>query len=358
MNRQNWIIYGAYGYTGELIVREALAHGKRPILAGRNETRLKPLADKFELPSRVFSVQDAAEHLHGADTLINCAGPFAATAEQMMDACLEKGLHYFDITGEIPVFQSAHKRHEDAVKAGVILCPGVGFDIVPTDCLAALLKQALPEATHLELAFDFGTLPSMGTTRTAIKGIGDGGMVRKDGELQKVGLGYRIRKIPYPRGKKWSVSLPWGDVFTARISTGIPNTVVYGALPLVACWMQRMTNPLSNWLARPGMQKWLISLAGKFLRDGPDDRTRANTRTNFWGRVTTVDGRECTGTITGPNVYTMTAETTIAIVLDAEKCRQEGGYYTASLLAGADFLSKREGYEVKISRKKGVTPDG
>ena len=350
IHRKDWIIYGAYGYTGELVVREAIAQGRRQILAGRTEAKLKPLADKYDLPMRAFSINEAVEHIEGAGTLINCAGPFEITAEPMMDACLKHGIHYFDITGEIVVFQAAHYRNEQAIKAGVILCPGVGFDIVPTDCLAALLKRALPDATHLELAFDFGTLPSMGTTRTAIQGIGDGCLIRENSKLRSVGLGYRIRKIPFSSSDLWGVSLPWGDVFTSQISTGIPNAIVYGALPRAICWSMKLVNPLRGFLARPRIQKALISFAKKFLNDGPDEKTRSNTPTGFWGCVTTEDGRECSGTITAPSVYSMTAETAVAIALQAESC-ERSGYFTASMLVGADFLSNRKGYQVEIKHE-------
>jgi len=164
-NRKNWMIYGAYGYTGELVVNEAIKNGRKPILSGRNEASLKLLSERYDLPIRSFSVDVTADYLDGVGTLINCAGPFEVTAEPVMDACLKHGVNYFDITGEISVFQAAYMRHDAAIKAKTVLCPGVGFDIVPTDCLAALLKLELPDATQLELAFDFGTLPSMGTTR-------------------------------------------------------------------------------------------------------------------------------------------------------------------------------------------------
>ena len=350
INRQEWIIYGAYGYTGELVLREALAQGRRPILAGRNPSKLEALASRYDLQHRTFDVSNAAENLDGVGTLINCAGPFEMTAEPMMDACLKRGLHYFDITGEISVFQAAHRREIEAIESGVILCPGVGFDIVPTDCLAALLKQELPEATHLELAFDFGTLPSMGTARTAIQGAGDGCLILEDGKLRQVGLGYRIRKIPFSHSKLWSVSLPWGDVFTSQISTGIPNAIVYGALLLPICWGMKLSNPLRQLLALSRSQKTLIAVAERFLRDGPDEKTRANTSTGFWGCVTTEDGRKCSGTITGPSVYNMTAETSVAIAMEAEHWDWDGGYYTASQLVGADFLSNREGFRVEIHR--------
>ena len=348
-NRQDWIIYGAYGYAGKLVLEEALAQGRRPIIAGRTEAKLKPIAESHGLQYRAFNVEDAAQNIDGAGTLINCAGPFDVTSEAMMDACLERNLNYFDLTGEISVFQAAHARHDAAQQAGIILCPGVGFDIVPTDCLAALLKQQLPDATLLELAFDFGTLPSMGTTVTAIQTIGLGGLIRENGQQKNVGHGYRIRKIPFPESAQWSTSVPWGDIFTSQISTGIPNAIVYAALPLMACWTFRLINPVRGFLARPGIQKRLISLAGKFLSAGPDAATRAKHRTRFWGRVTTEDGRECSGTIVGPSTYVLTADTMIAIALQSESWDGDGGYFTASMLVGADFLTNRKGYKVELA---------
>jgi len=351
-SRENWLIYGAYGYTGELVVREAIKQGRKPVLAGRTETSLKRLSEKYDLPIRAFRIEDAANNLEGVGTLINCAGPFEVTAEPIMDACLRYGVHYFDITGEISVFQAAHKRHDAAVKAKAVLCPGVGFDIVPTDCLAALLKLELPDASQLELAFDFGTPPSMGTMRTGIQSIGEGCLIRNDGKLKSVHLGYRIRKLPFSRADLWSVSVPWGDVFTTQISTGIPNAIVYAALPRFVCWLIRLSNLFRGLLSRPGLQKWMISQAGKFLNDGPDETTRTSTHTEFWGRVSTDDGRECSGTLCGPSVYDLTAETAVAIALEAEDDANEGGYFTASMLVGADFLSNRDGFKVKILKTK------
>lgn len=347
-DRQNWMIYGAYGYTGKLVVAQALEQGRRPILAGGTESKLKPYADSLGLEYRTFKVIDAVDNLDGIGTLINCAGPFHATAEQMMDGCIANGVNYFDISGEIDIFQAAYARTEKAKEAGVILCPGVGFDIVPTDCLALLLKQALPEATELELAFDFGTLPSMGTTRTAIQSIGDGSIYRKNDQIVGVGLGHGMRQIQFAKGPKWAVCVPWADVFTTQVSVGIPNVMVFGAMPWIMCASMKLANPIKGFLAKPANQKRLEALANKVLSDGPDEQARASAPTGFWGQVKTPDGRHCSATITGPSVYTLTADLSTAVALVSETCDKEGGYYTASLLIGADFLSNREGYSVKV----------
>src|SRR3954467_15798150 len=152
-----WMIYGANGYTGELVAREAVRKGLSPILAGRNAEAVGRLARELGLQSRAFSLDDpqgTAAELQGVEAVLHCAGPFVHTSAPMVDACLATGAHYLDITGEIAVFESILARGEEARKATVALLPGVGFDVVPSDCLAARLAAALPDATDLVLAFD------------------------------------------------------------------------------------------------------------------------------------------------------------------------------------------------------------
>jgi short subunit dehydrogenase-like uncharacterized protein len=350
-----WILYGAYGYTGQLTVQEAIAQGLRPVLAGRDRDRLAKLAERYQLPYRAFAVDEGRAHLDDAHLLLNCAGPFSATAEPLIDACLERGVHYLDVTGEIPVFQAAHRRGEAASHTGVVLCPGVGFDIVPTDCLAALLKQALPDATHLEIALAFGTRPSRGTLRTALGHAGDHGLQRRDGKLVRVPIGKHIRKIPFPTGPQWTVSLPWADIYTAYLSTGIPNITTFGSLPWWACQGVRLARPLKFLLARRRMQQLLMSVAQMWLPVGPNDSVRAQSRSGFWGRATTPDGRECCATIQGPSAYSLTAELAVAVTLKVVERGEAGGYFTPSMLVGGDFLSSRDGYVVTVSASDAAT---
>jgi short subunit dehydrogenase-like uncharacterized protein len=170
---QDWLIYGANGYTGELIAREAAGRGLRPILAGRNETAIIALARELDLPHRIFTPQSAA--LEGVGLVLNCAGPFSATAAPMMQACIAAKAHYLDITGEIDVFEHAQSLGAAAGTAGVVLCPGVGFDVIPTDCVARALAEALPDATHLALGFETVAAMSPGTAKTSVEGLAHGG---------------------------------------------------------------------------------------------------------------------------------------------------------------------------------------
>ena len=102
-----WMIYGANGYTGELIAREAVSRGLKPVLAGRTAAKVEALAASLGLQARVFDLENAAatsSGVQGMGLVLHCAGPFSATAAPMMAACLAVRAHYLDITGEISVF--------------------------------------------------------------------------------------------------------------------------------------------------------------------------------------------------------------------------------------------------------------
>jgi short subunit dehydrogenase-like uncharacterized protein len=193
-----WMIYGATGYTGELIAREAARRGLKPLLAGRTAAKMQPLAASLDLQVRVFDLRDAAataRNVEGMALVLHCAGPFSATAAQMMAACLAAHAHYLDITGEISVFEHARTLDAAAREAGIVICPGVGFDVIPTDCVAAALKATLPDATHLALGFDSRSGFSPGTAKTSVEGLAQGGKVRQDGRIISVPLAYKTRRI-------------------------------------------------------------------------------------------------------------------------------------------------------------------
>lgn len=161
MSHDRLLIYGTYGYTGELIARQAVAEGRSPVLSGRNASKVAALAQTLGLDARPFDLDadTLAGQLTDIDVVLHCAGPFIDTAPAMVDACIATGTHYLDITGEIEVFEHIFARHATAREAGAVLCPGAGFDVVPTDCLAAALAEELPDATSLALGFDSRCMP-------------------------------------------------------------------------------------------------------------------------------------------------------------------------------------------------------
>lgn len=220
-----WLLYGANGYTGRLIAREALRRGEHPILAGRNAREIESMARALSLEPRIFALDRLpGDALDGVTAILLAAGPFAHTSEPMLRACMEKGAHYLDITGEIAVFESIFARDTEIRAAGIAAIPGVGFDVVPTDCLAARLHARLPAAMQLSLAiYSRGGSISAGTMKTMIEGIPSGGAIRRDGAIVRVPAAWDVREIPFSCGQRTAVTIPWGDVSTAFRTTGIPT---------------------------------------------------------------------------------------------------------------------------------------
>ncbi|MDP3895365.1 MAG: saccharopine dehydrogenase NADP-binding domain-containing protein, partial [Mesorhizobium sp.] len=312
----SWMIYGANGYTGELIAREARRREMTPVLAGRDRAKVERLARELELPFRVFAFDDPKtlqDAIRDVGLVLNCAGPFSATSAPLIEACLAVRAHYLDITGEIAALEHAHSLHGRATEAGVVLCPGVGFDVIPTDCVASALKAAMPNATHLALGFDSGSGLSPGTAKTAIEGLADGGRVRRDGRIVEVPLAWKSRRIDFGRGEKSAMTIPWGDVSTAYHSTGIPNIEVYLPAPERMIAMVRRTNRLRWLLGFGAVQRFLKRRVEKSIK-GPDEAARSASPTFVWGEVTNALGQKKTARIVTANGYALTVTGALAVV--------------------------------------------
>jgi short subunit dehydrogenase-like uncharacterized protein len=337
----DWLIYGANGYTGQLIAEEAVRRGLKPVLAGRNAEALAPLAQQLQLPVRAFALDDAAALRAGLDGIglaLNCAGPFSATNAPMLEACLDAGAHYLDITGEIDVFAHCHAQHRRAQQRGIVVLPGAGFDVVPTDCLAALLKRELPAASSLVLAFDAAGGPSPGTARTAVEGLGQGGRARIGGQLVRVPLAWKTRSFERDGEARFAMTIPWGDVYTAYVSTGIADIEVYMGVPPATARNLRRLRWLGPLLGSAPVQALLKSQVARRVR-GPSGTARAATGAVVWGEVRDAAGTLLRGQLRTPNGYALTVTAALGIVerlLAGE--RPAGGYYTPSLLMGADYV--------------------
>jgi len=338
------LIYGANGYTGELIARATAAQGLAPVLAGRSGAAVESLARELGCEFRVFGLDDAAAvaaALSGCRVVLHCAGPFSATAAPMMAGCLAAGAHYTDITGEIDVFELGFRQDAAARKAGIVICPGVGFDVVPTDCIALTLKQSLPDATHLALGFDSRSGLSRGTATTSVQGLGQGSRVREDGVLRRIPLGSRTRRVDFGAGEKQAAAIPWGDVSTAFRTTGIPNIEVYVPVsPRALANLRRLGK--FGWLLRSApaqaFMKWRIRKGAA----GPSAEERMKTPVFVWGEAR-APGRTVTARVRVPNGYTVTTDASIAIARRLLAGGVTPGFTTPARLMGADFVTALPG---------------
>jgi short subunit dehydrogenase-like uncharacterized protein len=347
------LIYGANGYTGQLAARHARVLGLPAVLAGRNGEALKALGDELGMPVRVFDLGDSKaveKGLKDIAVVLHCAGPFSATAQPMIAGCLKTGTHYLDITGEIDVFAYAHSCDAAAKKRGIVLCPGVGFDVVPTDCVAALLKAALPDATRLTLAFEAGGGPSPGTAKSSVEGAAKGGRIRRDGKLVSVPQAWKVREIPFAHGSRKAVTIPWGDVYTAYVSTGIPNIEVYMALPPKAIRQMQRMRLFSPLIGLAPVQSLLKALINRKVR-GPDAIRLESTRSQVWGEAENALGERVVAELSTPNGYKLTADAGVEIARRVLAKPPRGGYYTPSQLVGPEILDALEGVELTPPRR-------
>lgn len=296
MNPPNtFLLYGANGYTARLMLEKVAQFGLNPILCGRDEGKLRLLAEQYGLAYRVADLTDEIalnNAMRDVSVVLHCAGPFSKTALPMQQACLRNGVHYLDITGEISVFEQGAALDRQARERGVMLMSGVGFDVVPTDCLAMYLHNKLPDATYLQLAFanDGGSL-SHGTAQTAVDNLGHGGLVREKGKLTVVPYAHKVLNVTFANRQTLPcMSIPWGDVSTAYYTTGILNIETFIGSTSASIRMAKLGNSFGWLLRRKGLQKWVSQQITKRV-SGPDEATRNRAKTQVWGRVGNKNGK-------------------------------------------------------------------
>jgi short subunit dehydrogenase-like uncharacterized protein len=334
------LVYGANGYTGTLVAEHAAERRLPLVVAGRNASEIAALGARLGVEHRAFALDDPAvidQGIRGARVVLNCAGPFVRTAGPLASACLRARAHYLDVTGEIAVFAALAERDAEARAAGVLLLPGAGFDVVPSDCLAAHLHQRLPAATHLRLAFRAGGRMSRGTALTSVEAAGQGGLIRSDGRLTPVPAGHRTITVDFGRGPRKAIAIPWGDVFTAHVTTGIPNIEVFVAVPLGVRTGLRLTRALGPLLASAPAQRFLKARI-RAGASGPSAEERRSGRSLLWGEARDPSGAVAVSRLRAPEGYELTRLTAVALAERALAGGTPTGYQTPARAFGKDFI--------------------
>ncbi|MCW8400808.1 saccharopine dehydrogenase NADP-binding domain-containing protein [Legionella sp. PATHC038] len=320
--KKNFLIYGSYGYTGNLIAQLSLQQGLKPILAGRDEERLKRQARALNLEYRVFDVNDLEQAKNALEDLIaviHCAGPFKYTSKSMALACLATKTHYLDITGEVMVIEELMSMNEQAKTNGIMLLPGSGFDVVPSDCLAAYLKHTLPDANRLILAI--GTFAqsahlgiSHGTAKTMLEDIPEGTKIRDKGILKTIPFCGKTQFFDFGSDKKLlCATISWGDLASAWWSTQIPHIETYMALPKKIIKLKIFINFFKWFLSWSPVKRYLMHKINQ-LPAGPTEDQRQHSVVKIYAEVSNEAGKKIAALMTTPNGYTLTALSTLLII--------------------------------------------
>ena len=335
------VIYGSYGFTGNLIAEIAAGSGKEVVLSGRDLQKLKQQGERLSLPYHAASLDSESDLnalLKESALVIHCAGPFVSTWKPIAEACLRNGCHYLDITGEVSVFESLKEMGELFRMRGLMAMPGVGFDVVPTDCMAAMLKKSLPDASHLEMAFmGIGGGVSRGTAKTMIKNLGNGGLIRKNGLLESVPAAYKIRRINFIERREQAVTIPWGDISTAYTSTGIPNIMVYISATKMMLRSMKLSNLLAPLLRMSMVKKRLVKTIDQ-RAPGPDSGSREMGSALIWGEVRNDTDQVKTALFKTAEGYRLTAEMAWNIAGKVQAGFLKEGYQTPSAVYGEKLI--------------------
>ena len=343
------IIYGSYGYTGQLIVDALGRHPAGICLSGRNESKLKEQSIATGLPYKAVELSDTAKLdnlLREAVVVIHCAGPFKYTAQRMAEACLRTGTHYLDITGEYQVFETLRKFHEQAIQKKIMVMPGAGFDVVPSDCLANYLASKMPDAEKLTLAFtSSGGGMSRGTSKTMIEGLKDGHACRVQGNIIRKGLGLDVREINYGPFVRSSAGISWGDISTAFFSTGIPNITVYTAAKKPQITRMRRLWRFRSIMTSAPVRNWMKKQVDR-QPPGPSKDHLENGKSFLYGEVMDKSGRKCEARLTTSNGYRLTSMCVAHICNCVLAGNFKPGFQTPASAYGWHLITEVTGHQI------------
>lgn len=339
------LIYGAGGYTGRLLSARARMRGLDPIVAGRNRTRIEPLAQSLGLASRVVALDDPRAvdaALADAAVVVNAAGPFEATARPLAEACLRTGTHYLDVAGELPVLRYLGSLDAHAEQAGIMMMPGAGFVVAAADCLAAHVAARLPGALYLRLGFSRGDVISRGSFTSMLGMVSGFVPVRRNGVLRSVPAGSLERAFDFGSGASICTAMPWPDVFTAWFTTGIPNIEAYLEAGILGRTAYQLVSLAAEPLRLPPVQS-LLALAARAWPAGPSETMRAATPKVIVAEAEDAYRRVVRARLHTPNVYTFTYYSVVAIAERVLAGQARPGFRTPAGAYGADFIQGFDG---------------
>ena len=332
-----WAIYGATGHTGRMIAREAVARGEHPLLLGRNPVMLRDVADELTLPFRV--VGGSAALIAAAldsELVVNAAGPFGATSQPVLDACIAGSAHYLDLANEFEPVRWVFGQDARLRDAGIAAVPAAGFGTVATDAAALAAVAALPGATRLEVAMLSQNAPGgPGTGASVVAVLSQGGLRLVGGTVERSSLGAGATRVLTPLGRRTMVPIATADIVTAANSTGVSSVTGSAAFRAPAAAL-RVALPVLSALAR-----------ARVMRTLPESLASEPFVSAAWARATDAAGAARSAWLTTGEGYAFTASTVLNAVT-AMLSGVEPGAHTAAAAFGADFALQVPGTRIEL----------
>lgn len=327
------LIYGATGYSGRLVARRCAQEGLSPVLAGRSPDALREVADSLGCEARVGGLEDV--DLAGVSVLVNCAGPFSKTAQTLTSRCVEAGIHYLDLAGEVNEHLVAMEYDRPARDAGVLVLPGAAYGIVASDCLAARVAARVPDVRSVEVALKTVGGVSRGSAEVVLGSLRSSGVRRQSGDLVEWRPGAATLKVDFGDGDGPTtvVGNPWRADLVASVPAA-PGYETFMAFPAPVRALMRIPHG------------GLLRAAARRLPEGPSEEALAKGRSAVWARATGADGTKAEAVLNGPDAYLFTA-------LAAEACGRRAlrgdappGVHTPAGAWGPQLLDEIPGVQI------------
>ncbi|MEC8218535.1 MAG: saccharopine dehydrogenase NADP-binding domain-containing protein [Pseudomonadota bacterium] len=194
LNKYDFVIYGATGFTGKLVVEYAINQYESNneiswAIAGRNNEKLEHVQEKYNLPSNIGKIVVDSNDQNSIDEMVSqtkcvltTVGPYQLYGEKIVKTCISTGTDYVDLCGE-PGFM--HKIisecSAEAKETGARIVFSCGFDSIPFDLgvlfvqeevMAKLNKYASSVRGRVRAMngeFSGGTAASMKATMAALQ---------------------------------------------------------------------------------------------------------------------------------------------------------------------------------------------
>lgn len=346
IDQRPWLLYGAYGFTGRLILEEAIRRGHRPVLAGRDSRRLHALAEQTGLRHVAIRLDDERqlrEQLASHSLVINAAGPFAETGRPIIEAALASRTPYLDVAGEIDHLRFVGDLDQRARDAGVALLTGAGFGVTFGDCLARHVADRLPDATHLRLSVEAANAQTTATVRrTVLRVMAEGGYAVEGGKWRSRALGHDAWTVGDGDQAAAFASAPLGELAAVHGWASTPNIVVGRPMTASAARWLRLLSPLIKGALRIGPLQRMLGRSGGNEAPVAAPEPAGGWRSQIWAEAWNARGERVVSRLETGEGYAATAS---AVITNAEAlvAANLAGAFTPASAFGADHVLRIPG---------------
>jgi short subunit dehydrogenase-like uncharacterized protein len=317
------VLFGATGYTGELVARELAQRGAKPVLAGRSLGKVEALAE--ELGAGGAAAADVSDPgsvkalVEKGDVLASTVGPFSQFGSPAVEAAIGAGAHYIDSTGEAPFIRKVFEQWGPRAEAsGSILLTAFGYDWVPGNHAATLvLEEAGEAATQVDIGYFFQggsnrrkEMFSGGTAASIVDVMLSPGFAFRDGKLQTIRTGDRNDELEAGGKPLAGISASTTEAFSLpRLYPQLRDVNVWlGWFGPASGFMSRATGALAIATRAPGVKAGLSRMALRMgSSGGPSAEARAKSTSLIVAEAKGSNGETLArAELTGPNGYTLT----------------------------------------------------